>query len=101
MTAIGRRIVTLPRERYPATDHDPNASLIRMIKAVPNDTNEQPFYSRWIYLPKACAVVAELLGPDGEKQTPQTYPLGPDASWHPLRIRRLTSATTGDVYIAD
>jgi hypothetical protein len=61
----------------------------------------QPFCSRWIYLPKACAVVAELLGPDGEKQTAQTYPLGPDASWHALRIRRLMAVTTGDVYIAD
>ncbi|QGZ64360.1 hypothetical protein [Paraburkholderia acidisoli] len=93
--------MNLPRERYPATDHDPNASLIRMVKAVPDDTQDQPFYSRWIYLPKACTVVAELTGPDGAPQDVQSYPLGPDASWHPLRVRRLMTATTGDVYIAD
>jgi hypothetical protein len=79
--------MTLPRDRYPATDNDANASLIRMVRAVANDTNEQPFHSRWVYLPKACSVVAELVGLDGKKQTPQTYALGPDASWHPLRIR--------------
>jgi hypothetical protein len=93
--------MNLPRERYPATDPDPNASLVRTVKAAPDNTGERPFYSRWIYLPKACSVVAELLGHDGDKQMAVTYPLGPDASWHPLRIRRLLTATTGDVYIAD
>jgi hypothetical protein len=89
------------RERYPATDRDPTASIIRSVKAIPDDVNEQPFYSRWIYIPKACVVVAELLGPDGEKQTKQSYPLGPDYSYHPLRVRRLFTATTGEVWIED
>ncbi|MFM0555223.1 hypothetical protein P0D69_30250 [Paraburkholderia sediminicola] len=79
--------MTLPRERYPATDHDPNESLVRMVKTVPDITNEQRFYPRWIYLPKACNVVAQLVGPD--------------ASWHPLRIRSLLTAPTGDVFVAD
>jgi hypothetical protein len=64
--------MTLPHERYPTTDHDPNASVIRMVKAAPDNANEQPFYSRWIYLPKACNVAAELVGPGGEKQAAQS-----------------------------
>lgn len=64
--------MNLPRERYPAVYHDPNASLVCMIKAVPDDINEHPHYSRWICFSKARSVAVELIGPDGEKQTRQT-----------------------------